>query len=118
MRIYSNLDETVSLEVDRSQSPIETRSHAAKPSKGSKGSKPSKGSKGSKGSKPSKDSVDSVDSNDKQTMNENSERAGDAAKKLFNNIKSKLFSFPSRKELNELNNVINSEAEANDDEEE
>lgn len=109
MRIYSNLDETVSLEVDRSQSPIETRSHAAKPSKGSKGSK---------GSKPSKNSVDSVDSNDKQTMNENSERAGDAAKKLFNNIKSKLFSFPSRKELNELNNVINSEAEANDDEEE
>ena len=109
MRIYSNLDETVSLEVDRSQSPIETRSHAAKPSKGSKGSK---------GSKPSKGSVDSVDSNDKQTMNENSERAGDAAKKLFNNIKSKLFSFPSRKELNELNNVLNSEAEANDDEEE
>ena len=109
MRIYSNLDETVSLEVDRSQSPIETRSHAAKPSKGSKGSK---------GSKPSKGSVDSVDSNDKQTMNENSERAGEAAKKLFNNIKSKLFSFPSRKELNELNNVINSEAEANDDEEE
>ena len=109
MRIYSNLDETVSLEVDRSQSPIETRSHAAKPSKGSKGSK---------GSKPSKGSVDSVDSNDKQTMNENSERAGDAAKKLFNNIKSKLFSFPSRKELNELNNVINAEAEANDEEEE
>lgn len=109
MRIYSNLDETVSLEVDRSQSPIETRSHAAKPSKGSKGSK---------GSKPSKGSVDSVDSNDKQTMNENSERAGEAAKKLFNNIKSKLFSFPSRKELNELNNVLNSEAEANDDEEE
>lgn len=109
MRIYSNLDETVSLEVDRSQSPIETRSHAAKPSKGSKGSK---------GSKPSKNSVDSIDSSDKQTMNENSERAGDAAKKLFNNIKSKLFSFPSRKELNELNNVINSEAEANDDEEE
>ena len=106
MRIYSNLDETVSLEVDRSQSPIETRSHAAKPSKGSKGSKGSK------------DSVDSIDSSDKQTMNENSERAGDAAKKLFNNIKSKLFSFPSRKELNELNNVINSEAEANDDEEE
>lgn len=103
MRIYSNLDETVSLEVDRSQSPIETRSHAAKPSKGSKGSK---------------GSVDSIDSNDKQTMNENSERAGDAAKKLFNNIKSKLFSFPSRKELNELNNVINSETEANDDEEE
>lgn len=103
MRIYSNLDETVSLEVDRSQSPIETRSHAAKPSKGSKGSK---------------GSVDSIDSNDKQTMNENSERAGDAAKKLFNNIKSKLFSFPSRKELNELNNVLNSEAEANDDEEE
>lgn len=103
MRIYSNLDETVSLEVDRSQSPIETRSHAAKPSKGSKGSK---------------SSIDSIDSSDKQTMNENSERAGDAAKKLFNNIKSKLFSFPSRKELNELNNVINSEAEANDDEEE
>ena len=103
MRIYSNLDETVSLEVDRSQSPIETRSHAAKPSKGSKGSK---------------GSVDSIDSSDKQTMNENSERAGDAAKKLFNNIKSKLFSFPSRKELNELNNVLNSEAEANDDEEE
>ena len=103
MRIYSNLDETVSLEVDRSQSPIETRSHAAKPSKGSKGSK---------------SSIDSIDSSDKQTMNENSERAGDAAKKLFNNIKSKLFSFPSRKELNELNNVLNSEAEANDDEEE
>ena len=72
MRIYSNLDETVSLEVDRSQSPIETRSHAAKPSKGSKGSK---------------SSIDSIDSSDKQTMNENSERAGDAAKKLFNNIK-------------------------------
>lgn len=112
MRIYSNLDETVSLEVDRSQSPIETRSHAAKPSKGSKGSK------GSKDSKDSKDSVDSIDSSNKQTMNENSERAGEAAKKLFNNIKSKLFSFPSRKELNELNNVLNSEAEANDDEEE
>lgn len=106
------MDETVSLEVDRSQSPIETRSHAAKPSKGSKGSK------GSKDSKDSKDSVDSIDSSNKQTMNENSERAGQAAKKLFNNIKSKLFSFPSRKELNELNNVLNSEAEANDDEEE
>ena len=50
-----------------------------------------------------------------QTMNENSEHAGDAAKKLFKNLKSKLFSFASHNEMNELNKVIDSEAEANDD---
>ena len=50
-----------------------------------------------------------------QTMNENSEHTGDAAKKLFKNLKSKLFSFASHNEMNELNKVIDSEAEANDD---
>ena len=50
-----------------------------------------------------------------QTRNENSEHAGDAAKKLFKNLKSKLFSFASHNEMNELNKVIDSEAEADDD---
>lgn len=85
MRIYSNLDEIVALDVDRSQKPVEKRSK-------SDGKRSNAAQSGSQ-------------------TNEKGETEGETAKKLFNNIKSKLFSFHSHTKSNELNELIESSEE-------